>query len=112
MQLAKQKKALEAEKQNLITQLEYYKKEDPFQSERRGLSTSADDDLSETEGHDRITATRGALKKDLALVETALKRLEEGKYGVCSLCGNKIEEARLEVLPSATLCASDEKKKR
>ncbi|OGY30103.1 MAG: hypothetical protein A3F35_03270 [Candidatus Woykebacteria bacterium RIFCSPHIGHO2_12_FULL_45_10] len=112
MQIEKQKKALETEKQNLITQLDYYKKEDPFLSERRGLSTSADDDISETEGHDRITATRGALKKDLALVEAALKRLEEGKYGVCSLCGNKIEEARLEVLPTATLCASDERKKR
>ncbi len=34
----------------------------------------------------------------------ALKRIEEGEYGKCDVCGEEIEEARLEADPSATTC--------
>ena len=40
-------------------------------------------------------------------IETALKRLDEGTYGVCSTCGKQIEPERLEHLPWATQCADD-----
>jgi YteA family regulatory protein len=40
----------------------------------------------------------------LAEIEAALKRIEEGTYGICSNCGNLIPEERLEALPWATLC--------
>ena len=40
----------------------------------------------------------------LAEIDAALKRIEEGTYGVCSNCGKSIPEARLEALPWATLC--------
>jgi YteA family regulatory protein len=40
----------------------------------------------------------------LAEIEAALKRIEEGTYGMCSNCGNQIPEERLEALPWATLC--------
>jgi YteA family regulatory protein len=40
----------------------------------------------------------------LAEIEAALKRIEEGTYGICSNCGNQIPEERLEALPWATLC--------
>jgi RNA polymerase-binding protein DksA len=40
----------------------------------------------------------------LAEIDAALKRIEEGTYGVCSNCGKPIPEARLEALPWATLC--------
>jgi RNA polymerase-binding transcription factor len=37
-------------------------------------------------------------------IEAALKRIEEGTYGVCTNCGKQIAEERLEALPWATLC--------
>jgi RNA polymerase-binding protein DksA len=40
----------------------------------------------------------------LAGIDSALKRIEEGTYGVCSTCGKAIPEGRLEALPWATLC--------
>src|SRR3990172_2722825 len=43
-------------------------------------------------------------RSQLELVETALKRLAEGTYGVCTQCGEMIALARLEVLPYALLC--------
>lgn len=40
----------------------------------------------------------------LAAIDAALKRIEEGTYGICSNCGKPILEERLEALPWATLC--------
>ena len=40
----------------------------------------------------------------LAEIEAALKRVEEGTYGICSNCGKEIPGERLEALPWATLC--------
>ena len=40
----------------------------------------------------------------LAQIEEALSRLDDGSYGTCQRCGKAITEARLEALPFATLC--------
>jgi DnaK suppressor protein len=45
---------------------------------------------------------------DLADVERALKRLDEGTYGVCEACGGAISAERLEAVPAARLCATDD----
>ena len=37
-------------------------------------------------------------------IRAALQRLRDGSYGVCAKCGGEIAEARLEALPTATLC--------
>lgn len=46
--------------------------------------------------------------KDLLLkIEHALKRTDDGTYGICERCGNPIEKARLRALPYANLCIKD-----
>lgn len=46
--------------------------------------------------------------KDLLLkIEHALRRIDEGTYGICERCGNPIEKARLRALPYANLCIKD-----
>ena len=40
----------------------------------------------------------------LANVVAAMRRIEHGTYGTCSMCGGRIEEARLAVLPEAEVC--------
>ncbi|HPU01066.1 MAG: hypothetical protein GX890_00920 [Firmicutes bacterium] len=40
----------------------------------------------------------------LRQVEEALARISAGTYGICSRCGEKIPEARLEAVPEASLC--------
>lgn len=42
----------------------------------------------------------------LAKVDRAIRRMEEGGYGLCESCGEGIPVARLEALPHATLCVS------
>ena len=43
---------------------------------------------------------------ELALVEQALQRLDDGSYGDCADCGNPIPMQRLFVQPAALRCAA------
>ena len=45
------------------------------------------------------------IEAELADVERALERLDEGTYGVCERCGRPIGAERLETLPATRLCA-------
>ena len=44
------------------------------------------------------------IKDSLAVVDHALRKFEEGTYGLCDVCGKQIDPDRLEALPQATLC--------
>jgi len=46
------------------------------------------------------------IRDQLAEVEHALQKFEQGTYGLCDRCGQPIDPARLEALPQANLCLS------
>jgi len=46
------------------------------------------------------------IREQLAEVEHALRKFEEGTYGSCDICGQPIDPARLEALPQASLCVN------
>ena len=46
------------------------------------------------------------VRDQLAEVEHALHKFDQGTYGLCDICGQPIEPARLEALPCANLCLS------
>lgn len=43
-------------------------------------------------------------RPQLALIDRALARMDEGAYGQCVRCGGVISAARLEALPHAVVC--------
>ena len=43
-------------------------------------------------------------RKQLLLVDAALRAIEEETYGTCEECGEPIEEKRLQAVPWATHC--------
>ena len=43
-------------------------------------------------------------RKLIFKIQEALERLDEGEYGVCESCGEKIGIARLKARPVTTLC--------
>jgi DnaK suppressor protein len=45
-----------------------------------------------------------AQRREVTEIEEALRRIEEGTFGVCESCGVEIARRRLEVLPSARHC--------
>jgi DnaK suppressor protein len=52
----------------------------------------------------RDLALRDRSRADLGRVESALRRLEAGSYGLCESCGNQIAPERLDAIPWAPLC--------
>jgi RNA polymerase-binding transcription factor DksA len=51
-----------------------------------------------------------AIESELADVEHALRRLDEGTYGTCEACGRPIDDDRLQALPAARLCRDDQER--
>jgi RNA polymerase-binding protein DksA len=77
-------------------------------SEESGEETAYDNPLADTatETYDReldytLEENSGHV---LAEIDAALKRIDEGTYGICTNCGKEIPVDRLEALPWATLC--------
>lgn len=42
--------------------------------------------------------------KRMRLIDSALTRIEQGKYGLCMKCNKKIPTERLEAIPYALMC--------
>lgn len=54
--------------------------------------------------------------KRLKLIDSALTRIQQGKYGLCIKCGKRIPQDRLEAIPYALMCieckAAEERRNR
>jgi YteA family regulatory protein len=83
-----------------------------------GLGMSMKDSLSELSTYDNHPADLGSevfeRSKDFSLrenaminvadIDRALERINDGTYGVCEVCGRDIAVERLEVVPAASKC--------
>jgi DnaK suppressor protein len=73
-------------------------------------SSAGTDDEHDPEGatlafeRQHAAALLEAAREQLAAIETALQRLEAGRYGVCERCGQPIGEDRLTARPAALTC--------
>ena len=48
--------------------------------------------------------TQRRRRRDVQLLQAALKRLEEGEYGYCVNCGEAVEAERLQLDPATPFC--------
>ncbi len=75
----------------------------------RDLEQTPDPDFEERAiqmENDEVLEDLGAAgMAELRQIEAALKRIEDGEYGICLRCGDEIAPERLEVVPQAPLCA-------
>jgi len=56
------------------------------------------------QGQEMAQETARRRQTQLTMIETALRRIESGEYGVCSVCGEDIDIRRLTVNPTTTRC--------
>ncbi|MGM0517986.1 MAG: TraR/DksA family transcriptional regulator [Pseudomonadota bacterium] len=56
------------------------------------------------QGQEMAKATRSRREHELARIEGALRRMENGEYGDCFFCGEPIPLPRLQNDPSVTRC--------
>jgi DnaK suppressor protein len=78
------------------------------------LASDSDESLSFDGGFadsGQVAAERGeykslanSLREQLDDVEQALTALDEGRYGLCEVCGEAIADARLEAMPATRRC--------
>ncbi len=54
--------------------------------------------------YDKAIALIRRERAELALVSSALTRMEQGSYGVCEACGQEVPYARLQAIPYTRYC--------
>lgn len=57
-----------------------------------------------TEDYGERSAITETLDQRLDDINNALQKIQGGNYGTCEVCGNQIEEDRLEANPAARTC--------
>ena len=99
---------LEAERKRLIEELEQLRASVQPADERREGSPfgKREEEATEAQELEKRLALEKRTRDQMAEVEHALQKFEEGTYGLCDSCGQHIDPARLEALPQATLCLS------
>lgn len=70
------------------------------------VDVEPDEGDSEVFEREKNAVLIGVLERRLTDIDTALKSMEKGEYGICQRCGKPIEVERLEVKPDATMCLS------
>jgi len=105
---AEMRRQLEAERADLQDELVSQRAvaETEEKSEHAGQGNHMADDASEMFEQEKNLALQQNTAQLLAQVESALRRMDAGFYGVCESCGQAIDHARLETLPYATRCVS------
>ncbi len=95
----KERTRLELERQETIEKLEHL---------RLDLLSMAEPTADETDvdayEREKILSLVQSLQRKLESIERAIQLVEQGNYGICQNCGERIDPARLEILPQATLC--------
>lgn len=111
MNIENNKKKLEEEKKLIESELSGLGQIDKTTGEWEAVpevqtSPEADEnDLSDrSEDFEERTGVMTALEARLEDINYALNAIENGGYGICKVCGNKIEEDRLEANPAAHTC--------
>ena len=71
-----------------------------------GVATSADanENADDIEDFETNIAIVSELEEQYREVIDALRRIEDGSYGICSVSGAPIEEDRLRAVPTARTC--------
>ena len=97
-QTAKLQEAL-ASAQERISRLEKHE-----HREDGPLPADFSEQATETSNDETVVALLDQLRSEVRQAHAALKRIEDGTYGTCAGCGNAINEARLDSLPTASHC--------
>jgi len=101
---AAQRERLEAERDALLAEIAALERERASREESAGIGNVVAEEMMETLVRERDLALRSNARELLEQVNAALRRLDEGTYGICADCGEPIPIERLEALPYATLC--------
>ena len=71
---------------------------------RNPLDANSSEQAAELGNVEVVSALEAEAVEELASIEAAMQRLENGNYGICITCGEAISEQRLNVRPESLEC--------
>jgi RNA polymerase-binding protein DksA len=101
---------LREERQRVCDAISYLHEETPgsLEDETEEIIGGSDNHLGETATATLDREIDYSLEENseqvLRAIDVALRRIDEGTYGICETCGQPISEERLEAIPYATQC--------
>ncbi len=99
---------LETDRTRLNEQLEQLRTARTAEERREGSPFGKrEEEATETAELENLVAQERRILDQLADIDIALKKFENNSYGNCEKCGQPIEPARLEAIPTAKLCMKD-----
>lgn len=104
--LEKFKNKLEEEKKSIVSKLKRLTKIPEFGSD----VDSFDEETDESEEYGNQLAVAQDFKNRMTDIESALIKIEKGKYGICEKCKKEISLELLEVNPESRLCKECKKR--
>ncbi len=110
--MKKYKKLLLAAKENLEAEVQQLQRDNLNRSQREssgdlsGYSYHMADVGTDTFGREVELKIASAGSETMKDIDESLRRIEDGTYGKCQICGGQVSEKRLEAVPYAQLCIS------
>ena len=111
--IEERKKALEKRQSEIIQELKtdaVQVAENDYDAKFVDFGDKDDENAAEVATFEKNLSLEKTLELSLYNVNKALKKIEQGSYGICEKCQGAIAPKRLEVFPSATSCMSCKKK--
>lgn len=109
--LAELKKALIEKRDKITAQLATFAKKSKdlkgdFDTKFDEIGDRPEENASEVEVYEDNLGVEHALEKDLAAINEALAKMDNGSYGICANCGKPqtIDVERLKAFPEAKTC--------
>jgi len=112
--LKKIKETLEEKQTRIEQDLSKFAKKDPdapggYSSNFPNYGSKDDENAAEVADYQVRLSMEDTLEKTLRDIKQSLKRLKDGKYGICKYCKKPIREERLLIRPDSSACMSCKK---
>ncbi len=105
--LEKAKERLKKEEIKLVSELSKFadrESDGDYTARYVDLGNEEDDNIQEYREYDFNLSLEKKLEDQLANVRRALRKIKDGKYGICEKCQAEIGRKRLEAYPAAPYC--------
>ena len=107
------RRVLESERDRLLHAVQAVHHDGSLLEESGDLAIGSGDHIADSATETYLREIDGGLEENaahlLVEIDAALGRLDDGSYGLCSVCGRPIGDERLEAVPYATLCIDDKR---
>ena len=107
------RRELESEQERLRAARESVNHTESLTEETGDLSIGSDDHIADSATETYLRELDEGLEENaehlLSEIDGALRRIDEGSYGICVVCGRPIGAKRLEAVPYARLCIDDKR---